>query len=299
MLTELERMIEYRRHVGRLDAVEVQPLPTPEVRLTVVDETMPTEVPAELAGAVTWDSTADDWSLNRASAAQLEAYLAWRSAWESTFSLGTIRSLRELRHAVTAAGLSTTTGFGVLDRLVRDVALVGERFGARDIAALRSLLAEFTDQLREAGRTGVALVESSPTVRRTGLLRAWPAEPQSTELASRGTVTVRFSGDRLGVWFADDRAPIEDVRSFELGIEGAIIVDADGVEHVLDADASQALCAVAPEATAWRVRRVPEVLVWADVSAALEQAAESIAHSGNDASSCFGDVRHHALVHAN
>ena len=107
---------------------------------------------------------------------------------------------------------------------------------------------------------------------------------------------IRFAGDRLGVWFADDRDPIDDIRSFELGIDGAVVVDAAGTEHVLDADATDAICSVAPDTTAWRVRRVPEILVWAELVDALESALDAAHESGATPRIRLGDERHVALT---
>ncbi|MEM1332922.1 MAG: hypothetical protein AAGG08_05635 [Actinomycetota bacterium] len=296
MLTELERLIEYRRHVGRLDPIELQPLPIPEVRLTVQEQVVPQAAPEHLADAVVWIDERNDWFLRRLDVAAIDAYLTWRATWESSFSLGSVSSLRELARTIRRLEIpASPDGEAVLSQLVSGGTRGGARIDRSQLVAFRSLMSEVADRLRTVGTIGVGLVESSPTIRRTGLLRSWPAEIAEGELASRGTVTVRFSGGRLGVWFADDRDPIEDVREFEFGIDGARVVDAMGVEHVHDRDATDALNAVAPEATAWRVRAVPEVLVWANLLQSLEALGECMKRHGRPAVIHLGDVRHEAL----
>lgn len=296
MLTELERLIEYRRHAGRLDPVEVQPIPVPEVRLTVLDGEMPSTAPADLAESIVWLEDRGDWALKRLDVAAVERYLTWRSTWESSFTIGTAATLRHLRDAVRQHDLQRSPeAEELLGRLIRGGA-DGAPVARHEVATLRSMVSGLVDHVRAAGTAGVALVEFSPTVQRTGLLRSWPIGIAEAELSSRGTATVRFSGGRLGLWFADDRDPIEQIHSFELGALGGIVIDGAGEEHLVDVDATAALCGVAPEATAWRVRTVPEVLVWANVSAALETAVDEMERTGSDASIRLGDLRHDALT---
>lgn len=296
MLTELERIIEYRRHVRELDALDVQPIASPLVRLTVSDVAGAVP-PDELTDSVAWSDARRDWVYRRTGSAEVNAYLAWRATWETSHTLGRIGSLRQLMASMRDRGIEPEgPGAAALHQLLRgDPGIDGQSISRDELGALTDLVADFAGRVRSSGSLGVALVESSPTSERTGLLRSWPSSPLDGELATRGTVTVRFSGSKIGVWFADDRDPIADVRSFELGIDGALVVDADGRAHVLDADASDALSDVAPETTAWRVRRVPEILVWADLLAALEGLADAVAESGAKPRIRLGDERHVAL----
>ncbi len=296
MLTEIERIIEYRRHVRELDAIDVQPIASPLVRLTVADVSGAIP-PAELADSVVWSDARRDWVYRRTGSADVNAYLAWRGTWETSHTLGRIGSLRQLVSSMRDRGVELDeAAAAALHRLLRgDPTADGQPVSVDELDAITEVVADFAARVRSSGSLGVALVESSPTSERTGLLRSWPSAPLDGELSTRGTVTVRFSGSKIGVWFADDRDPIADVRSFELGIDGAVVVDAEGHAHVLDADASDALADVAPETTAWRVRRVPEVLVWADLLAALEGVADAVALSGAHPRIRLGDERHVAL----
>lgn len=299
MLTELERLLEFRRLDGRAQEVDPQPLPSPIVRLTVADHSVPTEVPADLAESI--ERTLDgDWTFRRLSIRRLDSYLDWRSTWESSHTLGSIRMLRELPEALRRHGVDLPAAVASsLDQLVAaEGPFAGSTLDLVELVALQDVVREFADQVRTSGATGVGLVETSPTVQRSGLLRSWTGAGQRLELARRGTATVRFVAGRMSVLYADDRSPIVDVRSFELGIDGAVVTDPTGTEHVLDADATDALCAVAPEATAWRVRRVPEILVWAELLAGLQSACDAVRGSGRFARVHLGDERHTALTAA-
>ena len=299
MLTELERMLEFRRLDGRTRDLDPEPLPSPIVRLTVTDHTVPSEAPSDLAESIvrTFDG---DWTFRRLSIRRLESYLEWRSSWESSHTLGSIRMLRELPEALRRHDVDVpdTVAASLQQLVMAEGSFDGCSLDLVELTALHGTVRSFADRVRTSGATGVGLVETSPTVHRTGLLRSWTGAGQRLELARRGTATVRFVSGRLSVLYADDRTPIIDVRSFELGIDGAVVVDACGNEHLLDTEATDAMCAVAPEATAWRVRRVPEILVWAELLAGLQSACDAVRASGRRARVHLGDERHTALAAA-
>lgn len=298
MLTELERLIESRRRDARLDGTAPLPLTAPVVRLTVAERVVPAVAPPELAESVVRIPGHDDWALRSLIHGDLETYLRWRTSWETSHSLGSVASLRRLDTDLHAAGITVPSEVRrAWDRLV---APTGTNDGWVDLSELDligDVVGAFGDHVRSRCTTALGLVETSPTVKRTGLLRAWStADLDTTELVERNGASVRLDDGRLTLAHDGGRSAIVGIREFSLGVDGAVVTDATGRTWSTDEAGTDALCAVAPEATAWRVRTVPEILVHADLIAALESASAAVRRCGRSARIVLGDARHTALV---
>lgn len=296
MLTDLERLIEFRRHALRTDPLLVQPIPEAVVRLTITDEKIPETAPPHLADAIVLNDAGDDWQLRRTHADQVDEFLEWRLEWESSHTIGPITLVRGVHDELWTEGLYDDALADVGGRLAFEAGASARYVSPMELERFRRAVASYVSGLRAASEMAVALIDASPNVQRTGLLDAWSPAEMPAEVASRGSAIIGFVGSELTLRFADDdRQTIKDIQSCEVGIDGAVVTDGDGERHVLDDDATDAVCSVVPHATSWRVRRVPEVLVWADLVAALELAAQEATLSQQQVKVRLGDDRYIAL----
>lgn len=201
--------------------------------------------------------------------------------------LGSVRLLADFASAVHSASIELTDQ--VADLLTRLCSSPGSTRRAhsdvdgRDLTLMQQLVRDVIRVEREAGLTGLALIETSPTSQRRGLLRSWPVDSCAGTVSSCGSATVHFEDSHLVLEYSDERANIVGLQSFSLGIEGALVEDADGCSHLLDRDATEALCDVADGVTAWRVRTVPAALVWAPLLEGVESALVEVCSTGRPA----------------
>lgn len=299
MLTELERLIEFRRQALRSDPLLLQPIPDAVVGLTITDDPVPATPPDHLADVVLLSDAQDDWLLRRLHADRVDDLLDWRLTWESSHTLGSIELLRGLHRFMSYAELydDETEAIGNLLTFSKDEP--SRSITPHELERYRLAVVAYVAMVRAAGTTAVALVDTSPTVERTGLVRAWAESMMTSEIVGRGTVVVGFSCNKLMLRFADDtRHSINDIRSYSIGAEGAVVVDGEGNSHVLDDDATDAIAALAPDVSSWRARQVPEVLVWAEFMDALNSATSESVLLDTPVSIQLGDERHAALSRA-
>lgn len=225
-------------------------------------------------------------SLHLAASNAPRSSIAGENLLSTAHRLGTPRLLDDLVVAAQAAQISTTDAAERCLRHLRDASMSGAAdttLGLEELTALHELVRTLLRAEREAGVTGLALIETSPTVRRRGLLRSWPTSSESTEVALRGDAVVRFTGEGLDLDRGDSHDPIAGIRSFGLGIDGAVVEDAEGNVHLVGDDATRALGDLADGATAWRVRTVPSALVWAGLLEGLESACDAMRSAGTGA----------------
>ena len=143
-----------------------------------------------------------------------------------------------------------------------------------ELIELRNAVDRLCASTATADRVGVGLVDTSPAERRTGLLRAWTGSSARPRLACSRGATVGVVGGAVQVQFADARRPAVEISECQVGIDGALVRDSDGGEHLLPAAETEALCELVPESTRWKVLRIPEVLAWAPLRTALHVAVE-------------------------
>lgn len=206
-------------------------------------------------------------------------------ACESVRPIGTVGQLREFLSSARRSNVdvSSTARRGFDRATGTRSASDGEVVQLVELAAMYHSVDALTAQLRTQQKLGVGIVDTTPTVDRAGLLRCWSSGTTRPELIRHGRVTIGVAAESIDIVFGDARPTIRDVRSFHLSVDGAIVTDADDLEHVLDDDATAALCRLAPEATGFRVRRVPEVLAWAGLRATLESTLEDALNAGRGA----------------
>lgn len=199
--------------------------------------------------------------------------------------IGTVRLLTDLHDALAATDVDIDIdiddrAFALLSKMRHaPQGLDDDSVALDDVVAVYDVVRSLLRALRSAGTEALGLVDVSPAARRPGLLRSWPAASEPVGLAHRRHAAVRQRGLQLDVHFSDGQASIDDIRSFSLGAEGGVIVTGAGESLTVDRDMTRALCDLADGATAWRVRTVPSVLVWAGMLEGLEAAAESLRES--------------------
>lgn len=192
--------------------------------------------------------------------------------------IGTVRLLSDLHDVLTSTDVDVDDrAIALLSKMTHaPQGLDDDRVTLGDVEAAYEALRSFLRVQRESGAEAVGLVDVSPAARRPGLLRSWPDAAEPIVLAHRRHGAVRQRGLQLDLHFSDGQAPIDDIRSFSLGIEGGVVKTGAGESVTVDRNMTRALCGIADGATAWRVRTVPSVLVWAGMLEGLEAAAASL-----------------------
>ncbi len=269
-----------------MEAASVTITPSPEVKATVRLARPPELVPDELLPYVSPqydDDELADWHLTAdvVAFADVEVptrYAQWRASWERAWELDSHTSIgRLLSKARKLADPAQRKHIDVLEELDRaGRTLVIEQ--ADTLTALADAVEELRDVIGGAGASGYAFVDATEGTTRVGLVRAWSAVDGPEVLAANDDLAVRME-------------PATGLCVEELGVGGRVIV---GVEEAiwtddvvrlctpdetvdLDLDRSVPLAWVVPGSTRWRVRSVPEVLVWARTFGNLAESARHAA----------------------
>lgn len=250
-------------------------LPSPRVAALVRHDEPPDEVPIDLAAfvqPVDVDGEVVDWHLTDDVIAfgepeVLDRYVAWRGAWERCLILDPAASIRRLADVAD----------GLLDRELRAPtrSLVADGFESvvapDELGPLVRAVGALGEALRHRDATGFGVVDATPGTTRTGLVAAWSPgdEPQLLAGDAHLRVLVTPVGVRL------ERAgqpPLDGVVEVSV-LDSSVRVEHAGGVAELDADKARPLCWIAPGAAAWRVRAIPEVVVWARTLTGIEEAA--------------------------
>lgn len=206
----------------------------------------------------------------------IERFTTWRSSWDRTWVLDPLSSLERLvdfAEAVSPSLFSMRCARGFASG--EDVA-----FGPEVHAHVVHDLERLADAVRRRERLGFGLVDTTPGAQRIGLARAWPEWGGDELLAACDGVEVHYRpahGLVLQLGATDDSV---------IGSSDSIVVEqatSDGHEWTvsgpagdrrLDHRAGRPLAWLVPNATGWRVRRVPEVVTWARTFTRLRSALE-------------------------
>lgn len=235
----------------------------------------PAQVPIDLAAfvhPVGVDGETADWRLTDDVIAfgepdVVDRYVTWRSGWERCFMLdpaASIARLADVGEEVLGADAAEPLTALVADGFERVVEPVG-------LPGLVRVVDELGDALRRRDASGYGVVDATPGTTRVGLLAGWspPSVPQ-----------VLVADDRLRVVLAVDGLRVEPAgRQVIVGVRQVTVIDdLVRIEHaagVVDLEAARArpLTWLAPGAAVWRVRPVPEVIVWARTLSGIEEAA--------------------------
>lgn len=249
-------------------------LPSPPVVATVQHEPPARDAPAALVPYVRpieFDGVVIDWQMTDDAVAfgqpgLFTQYLDWRSTWERIFVLDPLASIARL--TALAAEFDESEGAARLDQLVADRI---ERLVAPDaMAPLMAALTTVNDAVRRRGSLGFGVVDATEGVARTGLAAAWSPGPDVEVLAADDHMTAELDGAGVHLCLAGGSV-LEEVVEVIVTAQG-VRVDHAGGTATLPLERAAPLGWLVPGAARWRIRQVPEVLVWARTLAGVEAA---------------------------
>lgn len=249
------------------------------------DDLMPYVRPTLVGGVI------DDWLLSDETLAFADvtiptSFELWRSSWERSWVLDPVASLERLVSAANEFEVSAPE-ITLLARVLhpeafgRDGGSVHTELRPDEASRLAAMVESLRDAIADRGRTGFGFVDATPGRRRIGLARSWSSQDGPEILASDGVVTVSIASETgLSVTVAPDPADVAAPTRRVTGVTEVEIVG-DGVEIrsdtatlTIDLLRGRVLSWLMPGCTLWRVRRVPEVIVWAKTFAGIHEAGE-------------------------
>ena len=267
-------------------------VPSAELVALVRHDEVPTEVPDDLTPYVrpTHDAkgAVTDWLLTEDTLAFADVsiplrFAGWRTSWERSWMLDPLSALERLvavAHEFEVSAPSTTLLERVLDP--GSTGPAGDLVHAMLEPGEAMRLAEVSDSLRDAiadrGRSGWGFVDATPGRQRVGLARAWSSQLGPETLAADSRVSVRMDAESgLTVTVFDDGGAMlhrtESVTEVEI-VGDHVEIRSPGGSVQIDLLAGRVLSWLMPGCTMWRVRSIPEVLVWAKTFAGIRESAE-------------------------
>jgi hypothetical protein len=250
-------------------------VPSADVLAIVRFDDPPHQVPEELVAFVVREG--DDWVLTDDAVAFgrpdiIERFALWRSTWERSWVLDPASSFARL--------------IGLTEMIDPDSSIARELPGQLDLdgdlilsppAQKRAVadLIRLADRIRERGAEGYGIVDHTPGAARVGLARAWPAWGREEIVAADQTTEIRFDPS-VGLLITtrtellgDETTTIEQVAAEDSGFR---VTGPDG-SFLVPAERARPLAWLMPRSTAWRVRRVPEIVTWARTLSGLQEAS--------------------------
>jgi hypothetical protein len=237
----------------------------------------------------------DDWFLTTDAIAFGEpgvavTFDAWRAEWERAWRIDPIPDLVKLLDAGAEFGIACPILTDVIADMARAVEVPGHDDGVAvvGVEVVRSCSIEMGaigDAVRTDGSQGFGFIDASVDRQVTGLARAWSPRSGREVVAADEHISVEMHPvDGLCVTVLDSSGPrrLRHVDSVEHVADRIRVAAMDGGHGstVVDLDLAHArpLGWLMPHASRWRVRLVPEVVVWAQTFSAFEQAA-NVAHA--------------------
>ena len=219
------------------------------------------------SGTCDWHLTND--ALAFADGDVLGLFWQWRTQWERAWTLDSRSSLSRLWSA--GHELSRETHRAEWDGLVsKSTVSHSTRIYAPSLLDDWSTqLERVRDRIRQRDRVGFGFVDVTPGRQRVGLARAWSPQDGAEVLAADESMTVEMRPD-LGLCVHAGNDVIEAVDEVKF-IDDCVVVRAPGREIAIDFASARPLAWLMPGVAAWRMRRVPEVIVWARSFAALDE----------------------------
>jgi hypothetical protein len=213
----------------------------------------------------------DDWYLTEDTLAFAEpgiptAFAEWRAEWERTWVLDPISSLERLCAAIAELFAPTRVGSLLCD-LIRSGDLAdGPAWIPEEMQQpVAATVERARDALLERGRDGYGFVDATPGRSIVGLARAWSGQTGREVLCADAALEVAMdpaTGLSVAVRRSGAVLTVTGVEEVELR-EELVRVHGPGRTLELDLREARALGWLMPGSTRWRVRRVPEVVVWA------------------------------------
>lgn len=255
--------------------------------LAIVRHTSPPPSPPEpllpYVIEVVSDSGTNDWHLTDDALAFAggdvpSMFWQWRTQWERTWMLDSNSSLSRLWSA--GHELAAEAHRAAWDDLVAQSTV---SHSTRILAP--SLLDEWSihvervrDLIRQRDRFGFGFVDVTPGRQRVGLARAWSSQDGAEVLAADDAMVVEMRPD-LGLCVDVRNDVLEAVEEVKF-IDDRTVVCAPGREIAIDFESARPLAWLMPGVAAWRMCRVPEVVVWARSFAALTECTRYAASLG-------------------
>jgi hypothetical protein len=208
-------------------------------------------------------------------------YAQWRAGWERSWILDPLASLARLASA--ARGFETSAPSTTLLARVLDPRAAGPAgdvvhavLEPAEAQRLAGVIEVLRDAIADRGRSGFGFIDATPGRHRVGLARAWSGQDGPEVLVADRDVVVGIDPEvGLSVSAHGGATPrrIAGVEEVEItGDQVEIRSQTDSMS--LDLHAGRILSWLMPGCTAWRVRRVPEVLVWARTFAGVVESAD-------------------------
>lgn len=246
-------------------------VPPAEVRAVVRFGVPPTVAPEDLAAFVLPEQ--GDWVLTDDVLAfgepdVLERFDAWRATWERTWLLDPRTNVIRLLDLGRAAGDSEIE---MLVRLTAPADAADELVIPRDLVArARAGVRRLAELARGRDAVGHGLVDLTPNARRTGLARAWPACGESEVVAALHGIRVVLEPSHGLVLHRPDGTTFGPIEAAHSDADGWT-VESGGRTSWLDHVQARPLAWLVPGSTAWRHRRVPEIVTWTRTLVGLEE----------------------------
>ncbi len=267
-------------------------VPSAELVAVVRHSDVPDSAPDELVPFVRATRHADhepiaDWLLTEDTLAFADVevpmrYAQWRAMWERSWILDPLSSIERLVSAARdfeVSAPSTTLLERVLDPGTTGPGgdVVHAALDPHEAQRLAVVIEALRDAIADRGRTGFGFIDATPGRRRVGLARAWSGQGGSETLVADQRVSVSIDPIAgLSVAAIDQRGAVQQVTGVtEVEIQGDTVeVRSPDATLSLDLHSGRVLSWLMPGCTTWRVRPVPEVLVWARTFAGLVECAE-------------------------
>lgn len=264
------------------DGVDQSPivLPSPDVWAVVRFAPPPDTAPSDLqAFAIRCD---DQWVLTDDALAfgeieTVQRFHEWRATWEQVRTLEPLTTLLRLVDLAGELAPASDGSTGLLHPSLAAFLVDDDVFEipARRSARSADAIARLADLVRDRGAEGFGIVDRSPRSERVGLARAWPAYGGVETVAASADLRVVFDpAAGLFCELPDDAGtsfgPIERAES----TSAVFTLWSGDAELRLTSEQSRPLHWMIPGATAWAVRRVPEILAWARTFAGLADSFE-------------------------
>lgn len=205
-------------------------------------------------------------------AADLKAYAEWRSTWQRTWELGPLTNLRSLQRVVAELD-NVPSVAALLGALVADPEAT--RIEPSEVPALPAELDAVRAAIASEPREGTAIVDQTPRRRSTvGFTRTWSAPPEPQLLAANSTTGVLVDpvDGLVVVARATGHRRIVDVVEADLQGEVVVVTNRRGETIELEGAAARPLAWIAPTSLRWKVRSIPQVVVWSALFSRLPDA---------------------------
>ncbi|MDJ0767444.1 MAG: hypothetical protein QNJ12_01575 [Ilumatobacter sp.] len=247
----------------RLEADQQIVVPSAEVLAVVRHADPPAHPPADLVPFVApvVDAIGEpDWYLTEDALGFAEphiplAFSRWRAEWERTWTLDPLSSLE---------GLYATSVDLDVPLLQLDIPSGRCLIGPSDQRDLPRSMEAVREAVRERGHHGYGFVDATPDREAVGLARTWSGALGPELLAADRSLRLTMvpSTGLSATRLIGTEHTVEGVEEYELTADEATLRGRTETLR-LDVESARVLGWLIPGAARWRVRRIPEVVVWA------------------------------------